>query len=74
MFFRDLHDLLAPASNRGWGCRMDISDRVPGPGLDTRPQPRWENRPRPQWENYPWLIPDGMGFPLGTHMLKYSHW
>ena len=38
----------APASKRrrGRGCRMDIADRVPGPGpgLDTRPRP--ENHPR----------------------------
>ena len=41
----------APARNRGRGCRMDIADRVPGPGLDTRPRPRPKNRPRsfPGW-------------------------
>ena len=36
----------APASKRrrGWGCHMDIADRGPSPGLDTRPRPA--NRPR----------------------------
>ena len=33
-----------PAGNRGRGCRMDIADRVPGPGPTTHPQR--EKRPR----------------------------
>ena len=48
LFFDDLCDLLAlaPANNRGQGCRMDNANLGTGPSLDTCPRPQPENRPR----------------------------
>ena len=34
------------ASNRGWGCHMDIANRNSGPSLGTCSRPQWENHPR----------------------------